>query len=318
MTGIGHGSAHAKVILLGEHLVLYGNPAISMPVPALTVTATARARRGRIRVDFTGAGPISAVDHLSVSRLDAWTIPRLAASFACEHLGTPAEDLAIEVHSEIRPGRGLGSSAALAGAIIDSVADLHEAPLTMDERYELIQHCEAFAHGRASGIDARTVTHSSGLLWFQDGAVHPLEVPSAADAVLTVVDTGVFAGTHRAVSLVAERIAALGADADTLLKRVATMTEAAVEDLATAQFRALGAKMAESQHILADLGVSCPAIDQVVATAAAAGAWGAKLSGGGMGGCVIALGDAGATERLTTALAACTATVVARIPLGQV
>lgn len=317
MTGTGHGAAHAKLILFGEHVVLYGNPAIAMPVPALRVTATARRRSGRVRVDFAGAGPEPALGRIAVADLDAGTIPRLAAAVTCDRFGWSGDGIGVEIHSDIPVGRGLGSSAALAAAVIESVASLHDTSLTPDQHFELIQHCETVTHGKASGIDARTVAHTSGPVWFQSGAVRPLELTGRGDTVLLVVDTGVFASTHQAVALVGERIAALGTDAAPLLDRAADLTEAAAQDLAAARPVELGAKMTETQHLLDRLGVSCPAIDEVITAARDVGVWGAKLSGGGLGGCVIAVGDHAATTRLTTALAPTPATVVARIPLGE-
>lgn len=314
MTAIGHGTAHAKLILFGEHVVLYGNPAIAIPVPSLSVTVTARRHTGRVRIDLAGADPTATLDDTVV---DACAIPRLAIAVVCEHLGRPAEDLAIEIHNGIPLGRGLGSSAASAAAVIESIAALHDTALTADQRFELIQRCEAHAHGKASGIDARAVAHDGGPLWFRDGTVCPLEVATHNDAILTVVDTGVSASTHRAVALVAHRMTALGNDAAALLNRVAATTDAAVQDLANGRLAALGARLSENHTVLADLGVSCPEIDEVIDRARDSGAWGAKLSGGGLGGCVVVLGDTTATAKLAAALADTRATVAARIPLGR-
>lgn len=318
MSRIGHGAAHAKVILFGEHVVLYGNPAIALPVPALAATAAARHRRGPVRIDFTGAGPGAAAGRVSMSKLDAWTIPRLAVSVTCEHLGVPVEGLGIELRSEVPVGRGLGSSAALAGAVIEAVADLHEVVLSADEHYELIQHCEGFAHGRASGIDARTVTHRAGLLWFHAGNVRPLAVAHDADVVLTVVDTGVLASTHHAVELVRERMTELGDDRTAmLLDRARALAVSAVDHLAGGRGAALGAAMTENHVILRELGVSSGPIEDIVTAALDVGAWGAKLSGGGLGGCVLVAGPEVVTDKLTAALSGTSATVVATIAPGR-
>ncbi|MGX1810656.1 mevalonate kinase [Nocardia sp. NPDC055321] len=318
MSRIGHGAAHAKVILFGEHVVLYGNPAIALPVPELTATAAARHRRGPVRIDFTGAGPSATAGRMSMSKLDAWTIPRLAVSVTCEHLGVPVEALGIELHSEIPVGRGLGSSAALAGAVIEAVADLHEVVLSTDQHYELIQRCESFAHGRASGIDARTVTHRAGPLWFHAGNVRPLAVAHDADMVLTVVDTGVLASTHQAVELVRDRMAALGGDrTEALLARAWALTVSAVEQLADGWGPALGAGMTENHAILREFGVSSGPIEEIVTAALDVGAWGAKLSGGGLGGCVLVAGPEVVTDKLTPALSGTSATVVTTIVPGR-
>ncbi|WP_187776413.1 mevalonate kinase [Antrihabitans cavernicola] len=297
----GRGSASAKLILFGEHVVLHGRPAISLPVPSLPVTATARRQPGPVVIESSAFDTewraLAATSHLNAS-----AVPRLAVSAVCEYLGLPDEGLLVTVDSSIPAGRGFGSSAASSAAIIAAVAKLAKRELDSDTMFALIQQSEAFAHGKASGVDARTVIGAGGPMWFQDGKTTPLRVADGR-AVLVVADTGVSGSTRDAVAAVRRRLVALGADGADLLNRAGAITAAAAADLVAGRFAEVGSKMTATQEILALLGVSCFEIDNLVGAALEAGALGAKLSGGGLGGCVIALAaDDSAAARLRAAL----------------
>ncbi|MFF0635736.1 mevalonate kinase [Nocardia sp. NPDC004151] len=277
---LGKGRAAAKLILLGEHVVLYGRPAISLPVPQIGVRATAYRSRG------------------TAARLGDTAVSRQAMAAVCAHLGVPEDGLAVAVDSDIPSERGLGSSAAVAAAVIAAVADLWDRKLSGETLFALIQESETLAHGNASGVDARTVIGAGGPLWFQDGVARSLPVADSADrAVLVVADTGIAGSTRQAVATVRGRLRELGAVGAELLEQAGNLTLGAAEDLRLGRLAELGRAMTATQRILVRLGVSCPAVDDLVAAAPAGGALGAKLSGGGLGGCVIALTtDAPATR----------------------
>ncbi|MBF6331957.1 mevalonate kinase [Nocardia transvalensis] len=274
---LGVATSHAKLILLGEHTVLYGQPAIALPVPSLTVTAQARLIDGPmvIRSDVIGGGPVEAIE-----------FARMAVTTACEYLNVPDDGLRIDIVGGIPLGRGLGSSAATADAVIRSVAAVRNTLLGEQTCYDLVQKCEQLAHGRASGIDARTVT-STEPVWFHAGSTGPLRV--SGRAWLAVADTGIPGNTRCAVAAVRDRLGALGEAGSALLMRAGRLVAGARDDLASGRHRELGVKMTEAHAILTELGVSCAELDALVDSALAAGALGAKLSGGGLGGCVVAL-----------------------------
>ncbi|MGW4366485.1 mevalonate kinase [Nocardia takedensis] len=310
----GSGRAAAKVILFGEHVVLYGRPAIALPIPQVGARATARRTGGPVVIEsahMAGRG--------LTSRLGDTAVSRVAVSAVHEHLRVRDHGLLVTVHSDIPPARGLGSSAAIAAAIIEAVADLWGRKLSEDTLFTLIQESESLAHGRASGVDARTVIGSGGPLWFEAGTARPLMVGDSVDrAVLVVADTGVAGSTRKAVAHVRRRLSALGAEGERLLDRVGALAIAGAQDLRLGRFADLGRAMTENQRVLERFGVSCAEVDALVAAALTGGALGAKLSGGGLGGCVIALTTVSAVDTVTGTLLEAGAAHCFEVPLNPV
>ncbi|POM23585.1 mevalonate kinase [Actinomadura rubteroloni] len=264
---LGIGSAHGKVILVGEHTVVHGTPAIAFPVPGLRVSAS-------VRRHVTGQKGVQ---------------PRgveTAVAGALRRWNRDIEGVDVALHCGVPPGRGLGASAACATAAVRAAADLHRVPLDARTLHELVQEGEHVAHGRASGVDARAVAADTPI-WFAGGTARPLAVEM--DASLVIADTGVTASTCDAVRRVRTHLAASPADRERTLGRAAVLVEAAADDLAAGDATGLGLRMRDFHELLAALGVSAPAVDRLVAAALAAGAAGAKLTGGGLGGCVLAL-----------------------------
>ncbi|WP_278260491.1 mevalonate kinase [Nocardia sp. AG03] len=297
---VGSGRAGAKLILFGEHVVLYGAPAISLPVPSLPVTARARRWDGPVVIE---SAPFDAVPS---GRPGESPVARMAVTAACDRLGIPDDGLFVTVDSGIPPGRGFGSSAASSAAIIIAVADLWNEVFDDDTLFTLVQRAEALAHGKASGVDARTVISPGGPLWFRHGVATPLALPTRPEPpVLVVADTGVYGSTHLAVETVRRRLVALGGAGTQLLTWAEALTTDAAVALAEGRFAEVGAAMTTTHGILGQLGVSCPEIETLVAAALAADALGAKLSGGGLGGCVIALAtDTAHAQRVRAAVLA--------------
>ncbi|MFC4128693.1 mevalonate kinase [Nocardia rhizosphaerae] len=294
--GVGH--SHAKAILLGEHTVVHGTPAVAFPLPALPVRAIAR--RGLHDTDF---GP-GAAGHFrfSVGAVGAdgtESGPRVAVEEALRRWGLGGEPVEVRIDCDIPLARGLGSSAACAGAAVRAVADLYGRIVDPGSLYELVQCGEQVAHGRASGIDAGAVL-ASGPILFERGIARPIAF--AVDADLVLADTGVPGSTQQAVAGVRRRLARDPRAARGQLDRADALITSAAADLAAGRTAALGAAMLEFQGLLAELGVSTPQIDELVRAALDAGAFGAKLTGAGLGGCVLALAATGTAPAVRDAL----------------
>lgn len=289
-------TAHAKVILLGEHAVVHGAPAIALPVHSLTLTASVTRTDRPLWIDSVlYRGPIAAAPDLLAA-------PVTAITETLRFVGAPASGRAVRIDGEIPAERGLGSSAAVAAAIAAAVARSHGVELDSAQRFALTQAAERVAHGTPSGLDARAVV-SQTPVWFQTGTARALE--SALGGVFIIADTGLRGRTREAVADVAALKAAEPARVGGILNEIREHTEAAVADLAADDRESLGARMSRTHALLRELTVSNPQLDRLVASAQTAGALGAKLTGGGRGGCVLALADtADAAETVARAMRA--------------
>lgn len=272
------GRGNGKVILLGEHAAVYGHAAIAGAIDR-GVDAVAVRRPGPLALRATGTFT------LEVSRDDAHPVATALAILG-DALGL-TDGIALEATSTLPAGAGLGSSAALAVALTRALAAAIGRALDDDAVAELANRAERAFHGNPSGLDAAVAAHG-GLVRFARGAA----LTPVHGAALPLV-IGLSGQPRSTAAMVAKVAAARDADAsaDLHLAQLGALADAAVAQLAegAAAWPRLGAAMDEAHGRLAALGVSTPRLCAMVAAARDAGALGAKLTGGGGGGAVIAL-----------------------------
>lgn len=259
MLELAQGRAPGKLILLGEHAVVYGHRAIAV---AVSLGTTVRLRRH--------AGPTT----LASGSMDD---PRMQLALAC---ALPPQGLSVEIESELPMGRGMGSSAAFTVALLRARGALEGRTPSFEELYRDGFALERAFHGNPSGLD-HTVSALGGALLYRRGEPpQRLQMPQTA---VVVLDSGTSGNTAEMVAGVAARRPAVDAD----LAALGLLVERSLGVLD--QPEALGALMNEAQAGLSRIGVSTPALDRLVDLALQAGAFGAKLAGAGGGGVVIAL-----------------------------
>lgn len=310
--------AHApgKLILFGEHAVVHHRPAIAVPLPAV------QARAEAIPAEF-GAG-------LTVHIPDANRTLRVTGELdqedplynaliyplelALDALNEAIPDLEITIRSNIPVASGLGSGAALATALIRALALALGRPLNNDALNALVYEVEKRHHGNPSGIDNTVIVYERPVYFVRGTPPEPFTV--GAPLTLVVGDTGVNSPTHLAVADVArlyerepERITPIF----DRIGEIACQARAAIE---SGNIAALGPLMDENHALLRDLTVSSPELDALCAAARAAGATGAKLSGGGRGGNMIALVAPEAAPIVAGALRAAGATASFATTIG--
>ncbi|MEU2718576.1 mevalonate kinase [Streptomyces sp. NPDC007205] len=296
----GTGRAHGKVILLGEHAVVYGAPAVAVPLPDLSCTVTVAVNAEP--ADGLGCyTPFTIPAHGAVPSADGVLPPGLCllidtALRRARRFDIPAME--VQVESDIPYGRGLGSSAAVARALTYALGQLLPLDLSAAEVFDYVQISESAAHGRASGIDA-LATGSTRPVLLSDR--HPSTPPVAAEAWIVVADSGSPGHTKQAVAMLGAAFGEHALRREKFLARSTSLTCRALRALEQGQLEVLGRQLTDCHTLLADLQLSTGCVNALVDTALAHGALGAKMTGGGLGGCVIALTDTAAAASFLAA-----------------
>ncbi|MCL4507871.1 MAG: mevalonate kinase [Chloroflexi bacterium] len=282
-------TACAKVILCGEHAVVYGRPAIALPLAHL-----------RTRAAVTPGGRafhISAPDiHAEFDMTSDATRPlAVLARLTFELLGQPPIPGTLTVASDIPPSSHLGSSASVAVACARAIAAFCGHELQPQDAGNLAYEAEKIYHGSPSGID-NTVIAWEKPVWFvkgqpAEGGNSPIALLDVQTPILVIGDTGVATPTRVTVGDVRRGWEAEPGRYEQLFDQIGATVIAARDALQVDDWHALGAHMNANHALLQQLGVSCHELDHLCEAAQQAGALGAKMSGGGRGGNMIALAD---------------------------
>jgi mevalonate kinase len=287
------------VILFGEHAVVYGRPALAIPVTKVRAEAV---------VESGGDGGLTVVAHDLNERLTVRDAPAdhplaAAARLALDRLGlSDAVNWRVEVRSTIPIASGLGSGAAVSAAIIRALADAAGAILPPAEVADLVFEVDRLHHGTPSGIDNTVIAYEQPV-YFVRGQP-PQRFPIGRPFMLAIADTGIRSPTRITVGDVRRARDEDPERYDVIFDRIAAVVEAACSAIAAGQTAQLGPLMDENHVLLSELDVSSPELEQLAAAARGAGAGGAKLSGGGRGGNLIALVMPDVAEAVAEALRA--------------
>ncbi|MGT2650755.1 mevalonate kinase [Streptococcus troglodytae] len=282
------GKASGKIILMGEHAVVYGQPAIAIPFSAVETVAEVKEDGEALTVTC------EFYDGLVHKMPEILESLKHAIRFSLYRIGAPQDPaIHIDIHSTIPAERGMGSSAAVAVAIARSLFNFYGKVLTDKELWEIVQSSEKIAHGNPSGIDTVTTSGKSPVFFVKDQPIEQLSINM--DAYLIVADTGQTGQTLKAIQSVKTLLNKAAYQIDNLsdpkqaIKELGQLTKLAKEALLDNHILELGEVMNQAHQLLASLTVSNQTLDRLAQVARQAGALGAKLTGGGRGGCLIAL-----------------------------
>ncbi|MBI5623757.1 MAG: mevalonate kinase [Elusimicrobia bacterium] len=314
---VSQAKAPSKLILLGEHAVVYGHPSVAVPLDGPSSRASARLGRpgepiGVELSDFKLAWMRGEAPSADEAKPFAALVERLVSSGLA-----PDNGWTLTVTSEVPIGCGLGSGASTAAAAFRAVYGLFGVPRGDSELSDDVFAVEKINHGTPSGVDNTVVSHGRPVLFRKGKELAFLAGPGTA-LHLAVADSGVRHKTSEVVSDVASRRREATERFDAVFSAIGALAEQGRAAFERGDARALGGLMSENHRLLASLGVSSPELETLVLKACVSGALGAKLCGAGRGGCVAALAaDAAGALRLAEALKAAGAVTAFAARVGQ-
>lgn len=289
------GTACGKIILFGEHAVVYGRPALAVPLAQLRARAEVEARSEKGIV-------LHALDlhrDLVIDSYSANDPLQTIVRFTLAKLNVNA-DLDITVESDIPLASGFGSGAAISTAIVRALAAYFKQELEPAEISALVFETEKMYHGTPSGIDNSVIAFEQAIRFVRDREITPFRI--ARPFWLAIANTGIASPTKITVGDVRRGWEQDPATYETMFDRIGKIVERAQDALAHGENEALGELMTRNQKELQLLGVSSPEIEHLIEAGMRAGARGGKLSGGGRGGTVIFHVDERGAGEITSAL----------------
>lgn len=304
-------SAPGKIILFGEHAVVYQRPAIAIPIHQVQATATliedhAHPNNGLFiqapQINLQGAynaipaeHPISLLLRLILEFLHIEKVP----------------DLTLALESTIPLASGMGSGAAISVAAIRAFSTFFDSPLTREQVNSIAFQVEKKYHGTPSGIDNTVITYEQPIYFVRGTPFQRLQL--GQPMTIMIADSGIPSTTLEVVADVRRGWQEDPQTFEALFDEISDISMQARQILEHGPVADLGPLMNANQQALRKMGVSSPRLDYLVDAALFSGALGAKLSGGGRGGNIIALAEpdlageiahalqqAGATHIITT------------------
>lgn len=306
-------SASGKIILFGEHAVVYGEPAIAVPVTQVRAKAilvpNPVGSSGEIKISAPAISIDGELKSLPVDHPIAKAI-----HLTLENVGIsqpPAFNL--KISSTIPIAAGLGSGAAITVVLIRAVSLFLGRPLSDEMVNELTFEVEKIYHGTPSGIDNTVVTYGMPVYFVRGRPIEAFTVKKPF--CILIGDTGISSPTAVAVGDVRKAWEAQTEKFNQLFKGCGEIALQARQAIESGDVEALGPLMDENQALLMEMGVSSPELESLIATAKDAGALGAKLSGAGGGGNMIALVDSAEADKIAGSLerAGATRTIITQV-----
>lgn len=287
-------SAPGKIILFGEHAVVYGRPAIAAPVGQVRATA-------EVVASSVGQHVLNLPDLDLVATTDDVLFEAVVQVEA--YLSAQLPPLEMTVRSAIPIASGMGSGAATAAALIRALL-LHMGAEAAEQTVcDLTFAVEKLHHGTPSGIDNTVVAFEQPVFFVRaepHNRIEPFHIKRPLQ--LLIGDTGVRSSTMVTVGDVRRLWEEDSAEYNTYFTQIAQITLAARTAIENGELVRLGQLMNENHAVLQKMTVSSAELDTLVAAALAGGALGAKLSGGGRGGNMIALVDGDSADKVHQSL----------------
>lgn len=299
-------SAPAKVILLGEHFVVHGEPAIVLAIDR-RATVTAELRKDtkiRIKSNTLKASGYFLDDKFHAeeggekARKSLEPIHAIAKNALKQSKKSSGVNL--EVSSSIPVAAGLGSSAAVAVASAAALSQLLKGTVDLDEAFQAAFDAEKMIHGTPSGVDPAISTYGGVIRYRRGEDIRRLNVKM--DLPLVIGNTGVKRSTGEMVAHVAKLKKCYPKLVGSLVEAAGEIAAKGIKALEDDDLEALGELMNINHALLCAVGVSNEPLERLIHAARKAGALGAKLTGAGGGGCIIALAKPESLRKVADAI----------------
>jgi len=283
---MGKGSGFGKTILFGEHFVVHGVPGIASAVDSAADAEVKKAQKG-INVADERSGAKGYAEKKKLQQLES--IERMLAA-----MGMDPKKVALDIWlGGNLPGfSGLGASAASSVAIARAIAEEFNLDLSDEGINDVAYEAEKAYAGNPSGIDNTAATFG-GLIWFKkdlSGGSNTIEQLNIREPVeIVIANTGIVANTKAMVAGVAERKKQNPEKYGEIFRQAEKLAHRGREALEEFDLPKVGELMDENHRLLQEIEVSCKELDKLVELARKKGAFGAKMTGGGGGGCMLAL-----------------------------
>jgi len=299
-------SAPAKVILFGEHFVVYGEPAVVLAIDKRAYATVQLRKDERINIkstDLRVSGTFKGERFQgerggSKARLTLEPIKsavRQVLERAQKKVGVN-----VKISSDIPVSAGLGSSAAVAASTIMAVGNLLGMGLSRDQVFHMAYESERYVHGTPSGIDPAISTYGGALRFERGKDFTPLDV--GINIPLVIGNTEVKRSTGELVAIVRQKMEQYPIITNLIIRIGGKIALDAVEALKKDDLKTVGELMNINHAMLYAVGVSHEALERLVYAARKGGSLGAKLTGGGGGGCIIALAEKNKLKRVMVAI----------------
>ncbi|MGA2488870.1 MAG: mevalonate kinase [Anaerolineales bacterium] len=277
-------SAPGKIILFGEHAVVYGRPALAVPVTQVQATATVDENsRGGIWIEAPNINLSSELSQLAPDHPLAAVINSV---FSALSIARPPA-CTVYIQSTIPVAAGLGSGAAVSVAILRALSAFLGKPLPDERVNKLAYEVEKFHHGTPSGIDNTVVTYAKPVYFIKGQHIKSFRV--GAPFTIVIGDTGISAPTKESVEALRKLWEADMSRWEKVFDQIGEIVWDARQAIERGDTAELGILMDANHALLQEMTVSSVELDHLTETARKSGALGAKLSGGGRGGNMIAL-----------------------------
>jgi len=281
--------AAGKVILFGEHAVVYGKHALALPIKDAALAWVDRCESG-LTLKVLQWNLVREIDPQSNDTIDS------AVKLILRELGLPNTGFVINVRLKLPSAMGLGSSATFAVAIIRAFDAALELGLADERINEIAFECEKLAHGTPSGVDNTLAVHAVPMLFRNDGGLDMDLLSLDGNPSLLVAWGDEKGSTIEQVNAVRQRHAQNPDQFASIFEQIDGLAMQGAKLLQQGEFARLGQLMNVCHGLLNAIGVSTPGLERMVAIARQNGALGAKLTGAGGGGSIVALCDGNAVE----------------------